>query len=59
METVTRTANLLIKEHGEQAPNIAAQRASDPKLSDGPELQAFWTNVIVETKLLLARDFSC
>lgn len=59
METVTQTANRLIKQHGESAPAIAAERASDPKISDGPEMRAFWMNVIVEAKVLLARDLHC
>lgn len=59
MQSVTQTANRLIKQHGESAPNIAAERAADPNLSDGPETRAFWINVIVEAKVLLARDFHC
>lgn len=59
MQSVTQTANRLIKQHGESAPNIAAERAADPKLPGGPEMRTFWINVIVEAKVLLARDFHC
>lgn len=59
MQTVTQTANRLIKQHGESAPTVAAERATDPKFSNGPEMRAFWMNVIIEAKVLLARDLHC
>jgi hypothetical protein len=56
MLNATETANRLIKQHGDAAPEIAAHHAADSeRVGDGKERQ-HWVNVVVEAKALLARD---
>jgi len=57
METVTQTANRLIKQHGEAAPRVASEAIAEFKRSEKRDRQAFWTSVVIETKVLLARDY--
>jgi hypothetical protein len=56
MLTATQTANRLIKEHGDLAPNIADKRAQELR-NVGDEIgNQQWMKVMIETKYLLARD---
>lgn len=56
MQGISRTANLLVKQHGDSAPYVAAERASDMEKAGDREQQSYWTNMVIETKVLLARD---
>lgn len=56
MLKVSETANKLIKQHGETAPYIAAERAFEMQKAGDRESELHWTNIVIETKLLLARD---
>ena len=58
MSDATKTANCLIKQHGDEAPVVAADRAADSERAGEEEEWQHWANVIVETKILLARDYS-
>ena len=53
---VSETANRLFKQHCETAPYVAAERATEMKKAGDRESEVHWTNVVIETKLLLARD---
>lgn len=57
MLKISETANRLIKQHGETAPYIAAERASEMQKAGDHESEVHWTNVVIETKILLARDY--
>ena len=57
MLKVSKTANQLIKQHGETAPHVAAERASEMQKAGDRESQQHWASVVVETKMLLARDY--
>jgi hypothetical protein len=57
MLKVSQTANRLIKQHGETAPYVAAERATEMQKAGDRESEVHWTNVVIETKLLLARDY--
>ena len=57
MFKISETANRLIKQHGETAPYIAAERASEMQKAGDRESEEHWTNVVIETKILLARDY--
>lgn len=56
MTNATETANRLIKQHGEAAPEIAASHAADSERAGDGEEQRHWVSVVVEAKALLARD---
>jgi len=58
MSDATKTANRLIKQHGEDAPVVAADRAAASERAGEEAEWQHWATVIVETKMLLARDFS-
>ena len=58
MPDATKTANRLIKLHGEEAPEVAADRAAEYERTGEEEEWQHWANVVVTAKLLLARDFS-
>jgi hypothetical protein len=57
MLEVSKTANQLIKQHGETAPYVAAERANEMQKAGDRASEIHWTNVVIETKLLLARDY--
>jgi hypothetical protein len=56
MLTATQTANRLIKEHGDLAPNIANKRARELRNAGDEIGNQQWMKVMIETKYLLARD---
>jgi hypothetical protein len=58
MRQKSSIANLLVKQHGQSAPYVAAERASEMARNGNLESELFWMNVVVETKVLLARDYS-
>jgi hypothetical protein len=58
MSDTTKTANRLIKQHGEDAPHVAADRAAESARSGDEDDWQHWAKVIVEAKVLLARDYS-
>lgn len=52
------SANRLIKEHGELAPIVAGKRAQELR-NVGDEIgNQQWMKVMIETKILLARDYA-
>jgi len=57
MSEATGTANRLIKQYGEDAPQVAASRAEEFGRSRRPEERTYWKSVLVEAKVLLARDY--
>jgi len=59
MSEISAAANRLIKQHGETAPYVAAQRASERQEAGDHDGQMHWKNVLIETKVLLARDNCC
>jgi len=58
MPDAMKAASRLIKQHGEAAPRVAADRAAESARAGEQEDWQHWANVIVEAKVLLARDFS-
>jgi hypothetical protein len=58
MSNATGTAHRLIKQHGDDAPEVAADRAAECEEAGKREEQTHWASVVVEAKLLLARDYS-
>lgn len=52
------SANGLIKEHGELAPNVAGKCARDSRDAGDERSRQIWTKVMTETKFLLARDYA-
>lgn len=59
MTPATKTANRLIKQYGDTAPEIAANRAAECEQEGKSDARLYWSNVVVETKALLARDHTC
>ena len=57
MQNPTQTANQLIKRHGDAAPEVAASHIAECDRKHNDDEHAFWSTVMVETKVLLARDF--
>ena len=58
MPDAPKTANRLIKQHREAAPEVAADRAAESERSGDDEEWQHRASVVVTAKLLLARDFS-
>jgi hypothetical protein len=52
------TADKLIKEHGELAPNIAGKHARELRKSGDAVSSQQWMKVLIDTKYLLARDYA-
>jgi hypothetical protein len=57
MLKTSKTADRLIKQHGEAAPYVAAERALEMEKAGDGESQQHWANIVIETKVLLARDY--
>lgn len=58
MLDVVQTANRLIKKHGELATNVAGKRADEVHESGDETGYRLWQQVVIETKVLLARDYA-
>lgn len=56
MLTAIPSANGLIKEHGELAPNVAGKCARDSREAGDEISGQKWTKVMIESKFLLARE---
>jgi hypothetical protein len=58
MLDIIETANRLIKLHGEHAIDVAGEQA-EARHEAGDELSyQRWKEVVIETKVLLARDYA-
>ena len=51
-------ADRLIKEHGELAPGVAAKHACKLQKAGDEIRSRQWTKVMIESKMLLARDYA-
>ena len=52
------TADRLIKEHGELAIGIAGKHACECQKAGDEKGSRQWSKVMIETKMLLARDYA-
>ena len=58
MLDVIQTANRLIKQHGELAVDVAGERADAVHQAGDETSYRRWKEVVIETKVLLARDYA-
>jgi hypothetical protein len=56
MTEILETANKLVKQHGERAPDVAAERAIELEQAGDGDSGTYWQSVMIQTKVLLARD---
>lgn len=56
--TLWWTAQLLVKHHGEDAPLVAAQRASSLRAAGDAEGWSEWQQIVVVAKALLSSENS-
>ncbi len=56
MTEILETANKLVKQHGERAPDVAAERATELGHAGDQDQGTYWQSVMIQTKVLLARE---
>lgn len=56
MTKILETANRLVKQHGERAPDVAAERATELGRAGDQRNGTYWQSVMIQTKVLLARE---
>lgn len=54
MTEILETANKLVKQHGERAPDVAAEHASELGKAGDRDKGTYWQSVMIQTKVLLA-----